>query len=74
MKKRINKIFNNLEEKPDVILIKNSSEPFIDDNFFYCTGLEKGLFEGSCAVLFPDGCIDLIVSKLEEESAKKSDK
>ena len=56
-----------------MILIKNSSEPFIDSNFFYVTGLKKGLFEGSVAVLFPDGNVDLIVSKLEEESAIKAD-
>jgi len=73
LKERVKKIFNNLDKKPDVIIIKNSSEPFIDNNFFYATNLKKGLFEGSVAVLFPDGCIDLIVSRLEEESAKKSD-
>ena len=73
MKKRVKKIFENFKEKPDIILIKNSSEPFIDHNFFYVTGLEKGLFEGSAAVLFPDGNVDLIVSKLEEESAGKAD-
>ena len=72
MKQRVKKIFNNLEKKPDIILIKNSSEPFIDKNFFYITGLEQGLFESSVAVLFPDGNIDLIVSKLEEESAGKA--
>ena len=73
MEKRIKNIFNNLKKKPDIILIKNSSEPFIDDNFFYVTGLDKGLFEGSIAVLFPDGNIDVIVSELESEIAKKAD-
>ena len=73
MKKRVEKIFENFKEKPEMILIKNSSEPYIDHNFFYVTGLEKGLFEGSIAVLYPDGNIDLIVSKLEEESAGKAD-
>ena len=70
---RVKKIFNCLEEKPDIIIIKNSSEPFIDENFFYVTGLQKGLFEGSIAVLFPDGKIDLIVSELESETASKTD-
>jgi len=72
VEKRVKKIYDNLEEKPDIILIKNSSEPFIDENFFYVTGLEKGLFEGSIAALFPDGKIDLIVSKLESETASKT--
>jgi len=71
--KRVKNIFNNLEKKPDVILTKNSSEPYIDDNFFYVTGLEKGLFEGSVAVMFPDGNIGLIVPELELETAKKAD-
>ncbi len=73
MKKRIKNIFNNLEKKPDVIIIKNSVQPFIDDNFFYVTGLEKGVFEKSMAILYPDGDIDLIVSELEAETAKKAD-
>ena len=73
MKKRVENIFNNLEKKPDAIIIKNSSEPFIDNNFFYVTGLDKGMFEGSIAILRPDGKIDLIVSELEAELAKKAD-
>jgi len=72
VEKRVKRIFNNLEEKLDIILIKNSSEPFIDENFFYVTGLQKGLFEGAVAVLFPDGKIDLIVSELESETASKT--
>jgi Xaa-Pro dipeptidase len=72
LEKRVKKIFNNISKKPDVILIKNAAMPFIDDNFFYVTGLTHGIFEGSFAVLFPDGKIDLIVPQLEEETAKKS--
>lgn len=72
MEKRIKNIFNNIEKKPNVILIKNSDEPYIDNNFFYVTGLAHGLFEGSVAVLFQDGSVDLIVSELESEIAKKA--
>ena len=72
MENRVKKIFENLESKPDAIIIKNSGEPFIDDNFFYVTGLEQGLFEGCTAVLFPDGKIELVVSELESEVAYKS--
>ncbi len=72
MKKRVQKIFENHDENLEAILIKNSSEPSIDSNFFYTTGLKKGLFENSVAVLLPDGSIDLIVPSLEEESAKKA--
>ena len=69
---RVKKIFENLEKKPDAIYIKNSEEPYIDNNFFYATGLYQGLFEGSAAVLYPDGNIDLVVPQLEFESAKKA--
>ena len=30
------------------------------------------MFEGSCAVLHPDGSLDILVSELEAESARKS--
>lgn len=71
MKKRIKKIFENFKEKPEAIIIKNTSENLIDPNFFYVTGLEKGLFEGCAAILFPDGKLDIIVSRLESETAKR---
>ncbi|MCJ7571995.1 MAG: Xaa-Pro peptidase family protein [Candidatus Thermoplasmatota archaeon] len=72
MKIRIKKIFENFKEKPDAIIIKNTSENLIDSNFFYVTGLEKGLFEGCAAILFPDGKLDIIVSRLESETAKRA--
>jgi len=72
LEKRIKKIFSNNEKKTDVILIKNSEMPFIDDNFFYVTGLTHGIFEGSFAVLYPDGKIELIVPQLEAETAEKT--
>lgn len=71
VEKRVRNIFDNLKKKPDVIIIKNSVEPFIDDNFFYVTGLKQGIFEGSIVVLYPNGGTDLIVSELEAETAKK---
>ena len=70
--KRIRNIFNNITIDLDVIIIKNSSEPYIDENFFYVTGLNKGIFENSVAILYSNGDIDLIISELESESAKKA--
>jgi Xaa-Pro dipeptidase len=72
LEKRVRRIFENISDKIDAILISNAAMPFIDDNFFYVTGLTHGIFEGSIAILFPDGKIDLIVPQLEEEIAKKS--
>ena len=43
---RIEEIFKISNKKIDAILIKNNSEPYIDTNFFYFTGLNEGIFEG----------------------------
>jgi Xaa-Pro dipeptidase len=69
---RVKNIFTNSKTPVDLIVLKNSSAPYVDDNFFYVTGLQQGLFEGACAILHPDGALDLLVSELEAESAQKS--
>lgn len=69
---RIKSIFRNSSQTVDCIVLKNASTPYIDDNFFYVTNLDQGLFEGSCVVLYSDGTLDLMVSELEAESARKS--
>jgi len=73
LKNRIKKIFRLTEKKIDTIIIKNSVFPYIDKNFFYTTGLENGIFEEATAILYTDGKIDLIISELEAETAKKAD-
>ena len=73
MKKRIQNIFKNFVKDLDAIIIKNSVEPFIDENFFYVTDLKTGIFEGAAAILYPRGNIELLVSALEAETAKKCD-
>jgi Xaa-Pro dipeptidase len=69
---RVKNIFLNNSVPVECILLKNGSLPFIDDNFFYVTNLDQGFFEGSCAVLYSDGSLDILVSELEAESARKS--
>lgn len=71
-KNRIIKIFGNTQSDLDVILIKNSSEPFIDNNFFYVSDINQGIFEESIAILHQDGNYELITAELESESAIKS--
>ncbi len=46
--------------------------PYIDENFYYVTNLDQGLFEGACVVLHQDGSLDLLTSELEAESARKA--
>jgi Xaa-Pro dipeptidase len=69
VKTRVSNIFNQINKKPDTILIKNATTPYIDTTFFYVTGLQQGIFEESLAILHPNGEIDLLVSTLEAESA-----
>jgi len=52
-----------------VLILKNSVHPFIDENFFYYTGLCQGIFEDTYALFYPDGHCDILVSQLEAESA-----
>jgi Xaa-Pro dipeptidase len=72
MQSRVKNIFLNSKQTVDSIIIKNANIPYIDENFFYVTNLDQGLFEGACAILHRDGHLDLIVSELEAESASKS--
>ncbi len=71
VEKRIQTIFKHAENQPDIILIKNGTESFIDTNFFYVTQLSHGLFEGAVAILHKTGALDLLVSELEGELASK---
>ena len=68
MKKRIKKIFSYAQTELDAIVIKNSTVPFIDPSFFYVTGFERGLFEQCIVVLYPDGDMEVLTSRLEKEN------
>ncbi len=72
MQGRIRRIFRNVGDHVDLIVLLNSTEPHIDMSFFYATGLTDGLFEGCGAWCFPDGHAEITTSALEEEAAKKS--
>lgn len=73
MKSRIENIFERTEENPEAIVILNSIKPHVDKTFFYLTGLHKGEFENCAIIAYPDHTAELCVSKLESESASKSD-
>ncbi len=72
MKNRIKSIYRHLDKKVDLIVLANSTDPHIDSTFFYVSGITTGLFEGCSAFCYPDSSVKLIVSQLEEETAKKS--
>ena len=55
----------------DSILIVNGGETAIDKSFFYFSGAEDGIFEGSALEVTPDG-ITMFVYELEKQSAVKT--
>jgi Xaa-Pro dipeptidase len=70
MKAHIQKIFDRLDPKPDVLLLANATDPHLDQTFFYVFDVSDGLFEGSVALAHPDGELDILSSPLEAESAQ----
>jgi len=72
MKDRVRSIYRNLKKEVEVIVLANSTDPHIDATFFYVTGATTGLFESCAAFLHKDGGMDLVLSQLEEETAKKA--
>jgi len=69
---RIPRIYENIEDDLNFILIHNGTEPMLDLSFFYATGLYNGLFEGAYLFMYPDGRGEIITSILEEESASRA--
>lgn len=67
---RSKQIFDYARET-DTILILNGGENQIDKTFFYLTGAESGIFEGSALIADPNG-LRILTSVLEEESARNT--
>lgn len=73
MKQRVQRIFSNLTDQVDAILLMNGEEPNVDLSFFYATGYESGLFEGCIAILWPEDNLEVLASSLEETTARSGD-
>lgn len=67
-KTRAERLISNAEGM-DAVVIVNDGEPFLDSTFWYLTEQKSGTFEGSFAIVGPEGQLDVIVSILEEEGA-----
>lgn len=73
MKSRIQRIFAHAPQGTEAVVLFNSEAPHLDLSFFHATDLvEGGLFEGSLAVLRPDGSCTILTNELEEQSARKA--
>ena len=68
-KTRAERLIANAEGM-DAVVIMNDGEPFLDSTFWYLSEQPGGCFESSFAIVGPEGSLDIIVSPLEEESAK----
>ncbi|HVC27494.1 MAG TPA: Xaa-Pro peptidase family protein [Nitrososphaerales archaeon] len=68
-KNRLERIFENAREAPDVVAISNGGH--VDTNFFYISGYRSGLFEGNMLFLFPDRHVEVLTNPLEEEAARQ---
>jgi len=74
MKARVQRMFSRLDPAPEAIVLANAIEPHLDQAFFYLTDVPHGLFEDSLVVAHPDGEIDLLTARLEEETARATAK
>ncbi|MFQ5919722.1 MAG: M24 family metallopeptidase [Thermoplasmata archaeon] len=70
MEARVRRIFDEMEDAVDAVVLINGTEPQIDKTFFYATGIQGGIFEGCVAVLHPDGSSTVLSSPLEADIAR----
>ena len=72
MRARVERIFEALDvaTRVDAIAILNGGANFVDSSFRYVSGVTRGGYEGCAAVLVRGERPRLVVSRLEEESAR----
>ena len=74
MKSRVQRVFQRLDPKPEAIVFANAVEPHLDQSFFYLFPVPHGLFEDSLLIAYPDGEVDLLTARLEEQTARETAK
>ena len=70
MRARAERILAGIPGAVDAVLIMNGSANFRDRTLQYVSGVTRGGYEGCCALLRPGERPLLVVSALEEESAR----
>ncbi len=66
---RAERLISNADEDVDAIVIMNGGEPFLDSSFWYITEQNSGCFEGTMAFVSRDRGLDVVVGRLEAETA-----
>ncbi|HTT44697.1 MAG TPA: Xaa-Pro peptidase family protein [Thermoplasmata archaeon] len=74
MKARVQKVFQRLDPKPEAVVLANATEPHLDQSFFYLFDVPHGLFEDSLVIAHPDGKVDVLTARLEEQTAREAAK
>jgi len=74
MKARVQRVFQRLDPKPEALVLANATEPHLDQSFFYLFDVPHGLFEDSFVVAHPDGEVDVLTARLEEQTAREAAK
>ncbi|HLE97238.1 MAG TPA: Xaa-Pro peptidase family protein, partial [Candidatus Thermoplasmatota archaeon] len=73
MRSRVLRIFQNVPQDVEAVVLANAVDPHLDLTFFYATDLVGGgLFERSYAVLTRDGRVEVLTSPLEEGLGRKA--
>jgi Xaa-Pro dipeptidase len=70
MRARSDRIFASLKAPVDAVVLMNGGGDLKDLTFLYVSGVTRGGYEGCTAVLRPGHRPTLVVSRLEEESAR----
>jgi len=73
MRSRVLRIFEQMPDDIDRVLLMNHTEPHVDLSFFHATDLVAGgTFERAAAVLTREGAAHILVPALEESSARRA--
>ncbi len=71
MRERVRRLFEAMTEEVDVVYLENGASPHLDMTFFWVSGLLRGLFEGSVALAWPSGDVEVLTSALEEQTLRQ---
>lgn len=74
MESRVRRLYDELDEPVDAVVLANAVKPHLDATFFWVTDLvHGGVYERSAAICWPGGDVEVVTTPLEEESARHGD-
>lgn len=74
MESRVSRLYDEIDDPVDAVVLANAVKPHLDATFFWVTDLvHGGVYERSAAICWPDGGVEVVTTPLEEESARHGD-